>query len=116
MNYVSAREGVPVPTVPYNRAGRAEWVVCGMCPWRGRPGGFHVCIDLTTPEREAARVSPKYALAAKRAEEGARLYVGGATIHEIAVILGMSYSGVQKMLAQNGVPRRPQGRTRKRSA
>lgn len=49
MGYIGAREGVPVPTVPYARAGRSEWVICPQhgCSWRGRPGGFHVCADLT---------------------------------------------------------------------
>lgn len=51
MNYIGAREGVPVPTKPYARAGKATWVVCG-CGHKGRPGAFHVCIDLETPEPE----------------------------------------------------------------
>lgn len=51
MNYIGAREGVPVPTKPYERAGRAEWVVCG-CGHKGRPGAFHICIDLSGDEPE----------------------------------------------------------------
>lgn len=51
MAYVGARDGIPVPTKPYERAGRAEWVVCG-CGFKGRPGGFHVCIDLSGDEPE----------------------------------------------------------------
>lgn len=49
MNYVSAREGVPVPTKPYERAGRAEWVAC-KCGLKHRPGAFHICIDLSADE------------------------------------------------------------------
>lgn len=49
MSYVGARDGIPVPTKPYARAGKATWVVCG-CGHKGRPGGFHVCIDLSADE------------------------------------------------------------------
>jgi hypothetical protein len=52
MNYVSAREGIPVPTKPYERAGRAEWVAC--CGMRHRPGAFHIHIEPTEPEPVAA--------------------------------------------------------------
>ena len=47
MNYIGAREGVPAPTKPYERAGRAEWVVCG-CGHKGLPGGFHVHLEPST--------------------------------------------------------------------
>lgn len=49
MSYVAARDGVPVPTKPYARAGRAQWVVCS-CGHKGRPGAFHICIDLSGDE------------------------------------------------------------------
>ena len=114
MSYVGAREGIPVPTKPYDRGARAEWVVCG-CGHKGRPGAFHVCIDLAEPE-EAKQPAPSRVLAAQRVKEGARMYAEGLSMHEVAAALGMSYSGVQKMLAQAGVERRPQGRTKRGAA
>lgn len=72
MNYVSAREGVPVPTKPYERAGRAEWVACG-CGLKHRPGAFHVCVDLSEPERVAPpRPKPKKASKPKPKPRAAR--------------------------------------------
>lgn len=68
MNYVSAREGVPVPTKPYERAGRAEWVAC--CGMRHRPGAFHVHLEPTEPEPVIApkpKAAPK-----KRARKSPR--------------------------------------------
>lgn len=116
MNYIGAREGVPVPTKPYERAGRATWVVCG-CGHKGRPGGFHVCIDLSSADpEEPKQPAPSRVLAAHRLKEGTRMYAGGLSMHEVAAALGMSYSGVQKMLAQAGVERRPQGRTKRGAA
>lgn len=113
MSYVGARDGIPVPTKPYERAPKATWVVCGRCPWRGRPGGFHVCVEPSETEPTAEPVpSPKYALAAKRLKEMKEMYAGGSSLTEIAAELGMSYSGVQKAMSQAGVPRRPQGRNR----
>lgn len=67
MNYIGAREGVPVPTKPYERAGRAEWVVCE-CGHKGRPGGFHVCIDLDEPELVVA-LKPKKPAPKKKARK-----------------------------------------------
>jgi hypothetical protein len=63
MNYIGATEGVPVPKVPYARAGKATWVVCG-CGHKGRPGAFHICVDLSEPEPKpkpvpVARPKPK---------------------------------------------------------
>lgn len=77
MNYVSARDGIPVPTKPYERAGRAEWVVCG-CGHKGRPGAFHICVDLGTDEPVAA---PKKK-AAKKAKPRKRLAPVGSRVCE----------------------------------
>lgn len=111
MNYVSAREGVPVPTKPYERAGRAEWVACG-CGLKHRPGAFHICIDLSEPAPVVAPKPPppRDPRVIEREKEAARLYAAGAIMSEVAEQLGMSRSGVASMLQRSGVPIRQPGR------
>lgn len=46
---VGGREGVPLPAVPAKIGRRPELVDCGR-GHRIRPGAFHICLDLATPE------------------------------------------------------------------
>lgn len=52
---VIATRGVPLPAEPAKIGRRAELVECG-CGHRGRPGAFHICIDLSTPEPKPAPI------------------------------------------------------------
>ena len=47
--YVGGIEGVPVPKVAAAPTGFIGWTVCH-CGLKHRPGAYHLCIDLGTPE------------------------------------------------------------------
>ena len=47
--HIGGREGVPVPKVAAAATGFIGWTVCH-CGLKHRPGAYHLCIDLGTPE------------------------------------------------------------------
>lgn len=63
--HIGGREGVPVPKVAAAATGFAGWTVCH-CGLKHRPGAYHLCIDLGTPEPIVAP-KPKKAAPKKKA-------------------------------------------------
>lgn len=133
MAYVGARDGIPVPTKPYERAGRAEWVVC--CGLRHRPGSFHLHLEPTVesvvdapapepkPKPATQKRQPKKSSSKRqgygggpgnnsgkvvsRIEEVIRRYEAGETTTAIAADIGVHRKSVVYALKTRGVPIRP---------
>lgn len=125
-HYVSGRDPVPLPTGGQHITPHDPLVLC-RCKLRLKPGAFHICLDLTTPEPPPARPSkpkpqpkPKAApksnqvgrpraLSDEQANEVARLYTAGATLDVVAEFFGVSRKAVQNILDRLEVPRRRPG-------
>lgn len=124
-HYVSGRDPVPLPTAGQHIAPRDPLVLC-RCKLRFKPGAFHICLDLTTPEPPPRPPKPKpqakpkaapksnqvgrpRALSDEQANEVARLYTAGATLDVVAEFFGVSRKAVQNILDRLEVPRRRPG-------
>ena len=133
--HVGGIEGVPVPKVAAAPTGFVGWTVCH-CGLKHRPGAWHLCIDLGTPEPKPAPVKPKKKAATKRPtkkvapgrgkgsgfgggpgnhggkvvsriEEVIRRYEGGESTTEIAKDIGVGRKAIVYALKTRGVPIRP---------
>ena len=133
--HVGGIEGVPVPKVAAAPTGFVGWTVCH-CGLKHRPGAWHLCIDLGTPEPKPAPVKPKKKAATKRPtkkvapgrgkgsgfgggpgnhggkvvsriEEVIRRYEDGESTTAIAADIGVGRKSVVYALKTRGVPIRP---------
>lgn len=125
-HYVSGRDPVPLPTAAQHITPHDPLVLC-RCKLRLKPGAFHICLDLSTPEPPPPRppkpkpqpkpkAAPKgnqigrpRALSDEQANEVARLYLAGATLDVVAEFFGVSRKAVQNILDRLEVPRRRPG-------
>lgn len=133
--HVGGRDGVPLPKVAAAPTGFVGWTACH-CGLKHRPGVYHLCIDLGTPEpivapkpaakkpavkRQPKKTSPRKGKGSgfgggvgnnggkvvSRIEEVIRRYEDGETTTAIAEDIGVTRKAIVHALKTRGVPIRP---------